>query len=199
MTIDVFEVLTTTRAMRRLDSRPVPDDVISRIVDAGLRAPCPGLTQPWRFVVITDRDQMAALGTIWRETRDEILRQMPNLYARPQEAASSGYLHDHFDDVPLVILGYGPEGMGNITVVPALWSMCLAARAEGVGSTFTTLLTRAEPQVNELLGVPSDAGVRLIGALPMGYPLGRWGVAARQPVDEVTYADRWGVPFTSKR
>jgi nitroreductase len=191
--MDTREVLYTTRAMRRLRADPVPDDVIARIVDAGLRAPSPGATQAWRFVVVTDRRVMASLADVWRAARDALLEVMPNLYANEVQARSSQYLHDHFQDVPLLILGYGAEGMGAI-VGPALWQMCLAARAEGVGSTFTTLLTRAEAEVAQIVGVPPDAGMRLVGAVPMGYPLGRWGVAPRQPADEVSFADRWGTP-----
>jgi nitroreductase len=191
--MDATEVLYTTRAMRRMRPDPVPDDVIARIIDAGIRAPSPGAVQRWRFVVLTDRVTIAALGSIWRAARDELLEAMPNLYGGNEaQARSSQHLHDHFDDVPLVVLGYGPEGTANTTVIPALWTMCLAARAEGVGSVFTTLLTRAEAAVNELVGVPHDAGVRLIAAVPMGYPTGRWGVASRQPAHEVAFADRWG-------
>jgi nitroreductase len=74
--------------------------------------------------------------------------------------------------------------------------MCLAARAEGLGSTYTTLLTLAAAEVNRILGVPDDAGTRLFAALPMGYPVGKWGVAPRQPAHEVTFANRWGNPPT---
>jgi nitroreductase len=192
--MDAREVLYTTRAMRRLKPDPIPDAVIARIVDAGVRAPSPGAAQSWRFVVVTDRGVMARLAVVWQEARDALLRVMPNLYSSEVQAASAQYLHDHFADVPVVIFGYGPEGLGATTVVPALWSMCLAARAEGVGSVFTTLLTQAEPAVNAVLGVPEDAGVRLYGSLPMGFPRGRWGVAPRQPGHEVVFADRWGAP-----
>ena len=190
--MEAREVLYTTRSMRRLRPDPVPEEVVARIVDAGLRAPCPGEEQPWRFVVVTERPTMARLGTLWRRTRDALLVDMPNLYPNEAQASSSRYLHDHFDDVPVAIFGYGPEGGGAATVVPALWSMCLAARAEGVGATFTQLLSRVQPEVDEILGLPADAAVRLFGVLPMGYPLGRWGVARRRPASEVAFAERWG-------
>jgi len=135
---------------------------------------------------------MARLASIWRDARDAVLREMPDLYASPVQAASSQYLYDHFQDVPLVVFGYGPQGRGRTTVLPALWSMCLAARGEGIGSVFTTLLTRAAQQVDEVLGVPPEAGLELFAAVPMGYPLGQWGVAPRQAAHEVTFTDRWG-------
>jgi hypothetical protein len=137
---------------------------------------------------------MAQLGVVWRSARQAMMASRPNLYASAKQAASSEYFHQHFDDVPLLILGYGPEGLGSNTVVLACWSMCLAARAERVGSTYTTLLNSVADEVDRIVGVPRDSGVRLHVALPMGFPLGRWGMAPRQPAHEVTYADRWGNP-----
>src|ERR1700722_11431050 len=98
--MDVFEALYTTRAMRRLKPDPVPPEVIARIVDAGIRAPSPGVVgaQAWRFVTVTDRTVMADLGAVWRAARDALLQRVPNLYASEKQAGSSQYLHDHFDE-----------------------------------------------------------------------------------------------------
>jgi len=184
--------------MRRLKPDPIPDAVVARIIDAGVRAPSPGPVeaQAWRFVAVTDRAVMAQLGTRWRAARNALLERMPNLYANEKQASSSAYLHDHFDALPLLVLAYGPPGMGANTVVQACWSMCLAARAEGLGSTYTTLLTQVASEVDDILGVPADSGVILYAALPIGYPLGKWAVAPRQPAHQVTFADRWGNPPT---
>src|SRR5579862_5895699 len=182
--------------MRRLKPDPVPPEVIARIIDAGVRAPAPGSAdaQDWRFVAVTDRAVMAELGRVWRAARDAVLERIPNLYANERQASSSNYLYQHFDEVPLLILGYGPPGMGANTVVQACWSMCLAARAEGVGSTYTTLLNQSAGQVAQILGIPAAVRVQLYTSLPMGYPVGRWGIAPRQAAHKVTYADRWGNP-----
>lgn len=192
--MDAFEVLYTTRAMRRLKPDRVPEEMIARIIDAGVRAPAPGPvdSQAWRFVAVTDRRVMGELADLWRATRHALLERIPHLYANERQASSSQYLHDHFEDVPLLILGYGPPGIGANTVVQACWSMCLAARALGLGSTYTTLLTQVTGEVDRIIGVPPDSGLMLHAALPIGFPLGRWGVAPRQPAHEVTFADRWG-------
>lgn len=192
--MDAFEVLYTTRAMRRLEPDPVPEEMIARIIDAGVRAPAPGPvdSQAWRFVAVTNRRVMGELAELWRATRHALLERIPDLYANERQASSSQYLHDHFEDVPLLILGYGPPGIGANTVVQACWSMCLAARALGLGSTYTTLLTQATREVDRIIGVPPDSGLMLHAALPIGFPLGRWRVAPRQPAHEVTFADRWG-------
>jgi len=190
--MDVWEALYTTRAMRRLKPDPIPTEVIAKIVDAGVRAPSPGSEQAGRFVVVTDREVMADLGALWQTARAALLEAVPNLYATPAMAASAQYLNDHFADVPLAVVGYAPKAVGAANFVPALWSMCLAARAQGVGSVFTTLFTQCEAEVNDVLGVPVDADVRLVAVIPMGYPKGRWGIAPRRGGHEVSFDNRWG-------
>lgn len=72
----------------------------------------------------------------------------------------------------------------------------LAARAEGVGGAMTTLLRYFPDAVNELLGVPVEQGWTMTALVALGYPLGRWGVAAnRHPIQEVSSRDHWGEPF----
>lgn len=69
----------------------------------------------------------------------------------------------------------------------------LAARAEGIGACLTSVLGAFHlAETLEVLGVPTDADWTLFGCVSFGYPLGRWGVAERQPVDEVTSRNRWG-------
>ncbi|MCC6183660.1 MAG: nitroreductase, partial [Microthrixaceae bacterium] len=70
-----------------------------------------------------------------------------------------------------------------------------AARAHGVGSTLTAVLLFADGEVKEILGVPADEGWNQAGCVLMGYPTGRWGVAERQPVQQVSYRNRWGEPL----
>jgi hypothetical protein len=68
----------------------------------------------------------------------------------------------------------------------------LAARAEGVGSAMTTILhSFRSDEVCEVLGVPRDEGWQMHGAIPMGYPKGRWGLAVRRPAHEVAARNRW--------
>ncbi len=71
----------------------------------------------------------------------------------------------------------------------------LAARGHGVGTCLTTILGefRAE-ETDALLGVPTDRGWKQAAAISCGYPTGRWGLAQRNPVHQVAYADRWGSP-----
>jgi len=50
-------------------------------------------------------------------------------------------------------------------------------------------------EVFEVLGVPADEGWIMAACVTFGYPTGRWGVAARTPVDDVSFGNRWGAPL----
>ena len=203
--MDVFEALYTTRAMRRVKPDPLPEEVVQQMLDAAIRAPSPGNRQPWRFVAVTDRDQVAGLGELyarsWAQLQATLYKGMRQRAVAAgdettQRVLTSGdWLAANFSQVPLVVLAYirnDPDGSG---IYPAVWNMMLAARAMGVGTTLTTVLHHfAQQEVADLVGVPADRGWRLAAAVSCGYPLGRWGVAARPPVENVVYADRWGEP-----
>ena len=203
--MDVFEALYTTRAMRRVKPDPLPEEVVQQMLDAAIRAPSPGNRQPWRFVAVTYRDQVAGLGELyarsWAQLQATLYKGMRQRAVAAgdettQRVLTSGdWLAANFSQVPLVVLAYirnDPDGSG---IYPAVWNMMLAARAMGVGTTLTTVLHHfAQQEVADLVGVPADRGWRLAAAVSCGYPLGRWGVAARPPVENVVYADRWGEP-----
>ncbi len=71
----------------------------------------------------------------------------------------------------------------------------LAARAEGVGSAITSVLLFQKDRMFEVLGVPADEGWNFACLVPMGYPTGRWGIAPRRPVHEVSFRNQWGQPL----
>jgi nitroreductase len=101
------------------------------------------------------------------------------------------------DPIPLEsqcrILDAAIRAPSGANIYPAIWSALLAARAEGIGGVLTTVLRYEERAVCELLAVPRDEGWRMIAMLALGYPRGRWGVAAdRRPVHEVSSRNRWG-------
>ena len=98
--------------------------------------------------------------------------------------------------MPLFLFGFVRDDPSGSSIIPALWSAMLAARAEGVGSTLTTLLGHFRvPETMALLAVPPDAGWTMAACIALGYPTGRWGVAARLPVDEVAARNRWDGPL----
>ncbi len=205
--MDIYEALYTTRAMRRVRPDPIPQAVQARILDAAIRAPSGGNAQGWRFLLVDDPAVKARLGPLYRDSigrlwetayRDRLERarstpQDPESASMLRVTASAQHLADHFEDVPLFLLGFSRGDPTGGSIFPAIWSAQLAARAEGVGSALTSVLGVFHgPEAMQILGVPPDKGWVMACCVSFGYPTGRWGVAARRPVHEVAYRNAWG-------
>lgn len=211
--MDVYEALYTTRMMRRLRPDPIPLDTQARILDAAVRAPNGGNTQRWHFVAVDDPKLKGEFAQLFRQARALEYEKFssgtgPMAVAAPGVDAaahaenmrrikgSGNYLADHFEEIPLLLFVFAIDDLGGANIYPAIWSALLAVRAEGVGGVMTMVLRNCEDKVNELLGVPVEQGWKMSAMLAMGYPRGRWGVAAnRLPVQEVSSRNHWDAPF----
>ena len=202
--MDVYEALYTTRAMRRMRPDPIPYSIQTRILDAAIRAPSGAGLQTWRFLLVDDSALKAQLGSLYRASHKQIDEWVAELEAAAQaksddpESAhflaglrSSRYLARHFDEVPLLLFGFEQNDTSGANILMAIWNAMLAARAEGVGSTFTAMLNMHADEVKSLLGVPVGAGWEMACCVAMGYPLGRWGVPKRRPAHEVAARNSW--------
>src|SRR6516164_7874377 len=65
-TADLFEIIKTTRSMRRLKPDPVPNELIRKILEAGVCAPSGGNMQRWRFLVVRDPKVKEAIGALYK-------------------------------------------------------------------------------------------------------------------------------------
>lgn len=205
--VNIWESLYTTRAMRRMRPDPVPTEVQAQIMDAAVRAPSGGDSQPWRFLLVDDPEVKARLATPYREAigylwTGHYAGQVAQAAAEPESPeakrflklqASVQYLAEHFEEVPLLLFAFTRNDRDGGSIFPAVWSAMLAARAQGVGSALTNVLDIFRPDTTRaILGVPPDRGWQLSATVAMGYPKGRWGVAPRQPAHTVTYRNTWG-------
>ncbi len=204
--MDLTEALYTTRAMRRVSPDAISDEVIARILDAAVRAPSGGNAQNWRMIVVDDLEVRGRLGPLYREAYSSLQEKV---YAGRRAAAeqtgdeaalrvmrSSDWLAENFEQVPLWILFFSRNDPSGASIYPAVWSAMLAARGEGVGTCLTTILGAfRSAEVCELFDVPTDRGWQLDATVSCGYPLGRWGLAQREPVEKVSFQNRWGDPL----
>jgi nitroreductase len=207
--VDVYEALYTTRAMRRCRPDPIPEDVQARILDAAIRAPTGGNVQNWRFLLVDDPDVRGALGPIYRDCmqmlwqtiykeRLEIANADPD---DPENASmlriqrSAQHLADHFEEYPLLLFSFVQHDPTGGSIFPATWSAMLAARAEGVGASLTSVFFFRLDDVLQILQVPKEDGWLFSSCVTFGYPTGRWGVAPRRPVHEVAFRNTWGAPL----
>jgi nitroreductase/chorismate mutase len=115
-----LELMATMRAMRRLDPRPVPDDVLQRLVEAASWAPNGGNRQAYTFITVTAREQMARLAPLWETVVDFYLSALDGAgvgqdgarHERVLEAMR--YQRDHFAEIPaLIAVCYKPSNLAR--------------------------------------------------------------------------------------
>jgi nitroreductase len=203
---DVFEIMHTTRAMRRLKPDPVPDELIRKILEAGICAANGGNTQRWRFLVVKDPAIKKAVQVFYKRAFDKVIGPRyatspppPGVtaerYARQHAAVE--YLTEHYHEAPVWIVACIEDNAqhrwAGASIYPAVQNMLLAARALGLGSTLTTRHLLYEAEAEKALGLPE--GVHSYAILPIGYPMGRFGPVGRGALADFVYLDKWGEPY----
>ncbi|MGE5271884.1 MAG: nitroreductase family protein [Thiohalocapsa sp.] len=205
----LFEIIHTTRSMRRLKPDAVPDALIRKIVEAGTAAPSGGNMQRWRFLVVKDPEVKRQVAVYYKRAWDEQAAPRYRSGAPAPGAsaerfqrmlAAAQHLADHIHEAPVWIVpclegapGQVPSRWAGSSIYPAVQNMLLAARALGLGATLTTLHLNFEQEVEAILGLPD--GTHSYALIPLGWPLGRFGAVTRAPVEEVTFLDGWGTPY----
>ena len=110
--LPLFEAIHTARAIRRLTDQPVPEALITRVLDAAIRAPTGGNAQNWFFIVVRDPDKRHALGAVYRKASDEVSEiyaargRPPHLTEEKFQRfmAAGAYLWDHLGDAPVILV-----------------------------------------------------------------------------------------------
>lgn len=203
--MDIFEAIYSLRAMRRLKTDPVDEELVWKVLDAAIRAPSGGNRQPWAFIVVTDPAKKEKIGEWyldgWTKLYGPAREAMLSDPAASRTFRSADHLANHIADVPVLIFPcIATGGVASVSgvgpnIYPAVQNLMLAARALGLGTTLTTLHRAHEAEVRELLGVPD--GYETMAMIPMGWPKGKFGPGQRRPVEDVTYWESWGA--TRKR
>jgi nitroreductase len=149
--MDALEAIHTRRSIRKYEDKPVPEEIVEQILAAAMSAPSACNTQPWHFVVITDREVLAEIPKI-------------NRYAAMARGA------------PLAILVCGDV---TLEQVPGYWvvdcaaateNLLLAAHALGLGAVWTGVYPRQERMdgLRRLLDLPETVAAHSL--IVLGYP-----------------------------
>ena len=199
------EAMTTQRAIRRLKSDPVDDELVLRLIEMALKAPTGSNAQNWEFVVVRDPAVKARLAKqnrrAWRfygglgrrQNRDE--PKMLRLLDAVQWQA------DHFEDIPVLVVAclrsgsrayFPPIAASSYfgSIYPSVQNLLLGARAAGLGAALITLPLWSSFVARRILACPWS--VLPCAVIPLGWPLGRYGPTTRRPVEEVVSVDRYG-------
>jgi nitroreductase len=188
--------------------------LIEECLEIALQAPTGGNRQIWRFLVVTDAGKRSAIAELYARAWEQYPAASKSDYPPddPRHSqiegvlSSAQYLVEHLHEVPVHVIPCIEGRMEELSymwtasrlgsVLPAAWSFMLAARARGLGSSWTTLHLMYEKQAAEILGIP--ATVSQCALLPVGYLQGEdLRPAVRLPVKDVTFLNTWDIPFPS--
>jgi nitroreductase len=222
-TMSVFEAIHGLRATRVFEDCPIPDDVLAEILTATTRACSSGNTQPWEFVVVTDREVKHDLKTMLSEAwvsvdarRAQPAEQLIDGAGRPVTGHAA---IENIDRVAAIVFvfwnpdrgirmkgEYGENADGTLraltdfpggrgaSLFPACQNMMLAAHALGVSSLFTTFFGLCQQEVKARLHVPPR--MFLESAVFLGYGAEQLGMPRRKPLEEVVHVNDWLAPYT---
>ena len=184
--MDFHETIRRRRSVRKYSDQSVPAEVITRCLEAARLAPSWRNGQPWRFIVVRDRE------TIQRLVRANWLGGVVNLWLK---------------DVPVVIVACaearasgdkGDQLYYLVDVAIALEHVVLAATAEGLGTCWIGGFS--EDKVRDVLGIPDH--IRVVAMTPLGYPADGRGLYDRlafvgkrhwhrKPLSEIVRYEKW--------
>jgi nitroreductase len=170
MSNPVFEAARTVLAVREFQDKPIPDDVLGRIVEAGHLSASASNVQPWHFVVVKERAE---------------LRELGGLVARGPYTANAA--------AAIVVAIEKANRLAISDASRAIQSMILVAWGDGVGSNWSGF---GELEgVRKHVGLPDTYEV--LAVVPLGYPKRKIGLGKkkRKPLAEVASAERFGNPF----
>ena len=167
--MEVFQAVRTALAVRGYQDKPVPPDLVRRIVEAARLTASSMNGQPWHFVVVEKRDTLRKLGELVRT--GSYIAQAPLAIAVVMEKSQ-----------------YAVSDASR-----AIQSMILTAWSEGVGSNWTGF--GGLDGIKPLLGIPAELDV--LAVVPFGYPaqaIGQ-GKKKRKPLSQVAHRERFDQPF----
>ncbi|MFN0071450.1 MAG: nitroreductase family protein [Chloroflexota bacterium] len=207
--IGLFEAMYTQRAVRYIKPDPIPDDLIRKVLDAGIRAPNGGNQQRWRFIVIKDPETKRWIQPHYAATsRPSHAATTNDAEARTMSLndRAASHLGEHLHEVPVLILcctehdGTPGDVTRGASIYPAVQNMLLAARGLGLASVLTTRPHRGfEKEIKERLGIPDNVDTAAL--IPLGYLAegAKYGPTNRRPVEDVTFNERWAEAWTPSK
>jgi len=167
--VDILNLLKSRRSIRVYQDKPIPQDLLLQILEAGRWAPTGANLQPWHFIVVTDPETRRKIGEV----------------ARFFFIKSS-----HVEKAPVVlVLGFdtrkGKYGRYDVTLAGG--NMMTMATSLGLGTCWIGAFD--EPKVKEILGIPEN--IEVIGLITLGYPDEKAEVPPRVELEKIIHWESW--------
>ncbi|HKN98914.1 MAG TPA: nitroreductase family protein [Pseudonocardiaceae bacterium] len=169
--METWDAITSRRNVRAYADRPIPDEQLDRVLEAGRRSPSSKNTQPWDFVLVTERSELERLAGVWQ---------------------GAAYVAGAAAAIALIapVSQSGPQRV-EYDLGQATMSIMLAAADQGIATGHTAVAD--QDLARELLGFPADRRCAYLIALgyPADRPLRPITRPDRRPFDEVVHRGRW--------
>lgn len=203
----IFETIYSTRAMRRLETTPVPEELLLKLIDAANQAPSGSNRQTARWIIVRDQEQKNRLAELNRRSVEVYATSatgrpdaLPHQSAEKRQRQLNAVLWqaEHMHEVPALIIACmqfdapvsaADAARGGGSIWPGVQNLLLAARALGLGAAPTTLGLVDRNAVKKILTLPDE--MEAFTLIPVGYPKGKFGPVSRMPVEEILRWDRW--------
>jgi len=171
--MDVFEAVRTLLAVRDYQDKPVPEESVRRILEAGRLTGSATNGQPWHFIVVRDADKLLQLGSL--------LRSGPYVAMAPMAIVVV------IDDTPYAI---SDASRAIQSMMLTAWAECLGSNWVGFGGL---------EAVKPLLSIPNEVDV--FSVIPIGYPKDKTGRGRkkRKDLSEIAYQELWKQPFHAEQ
>ena len=207
--MDFFDVIQTARAMRRYSNDPIPEETLTRLIEAAHLGPSGSNRQSRHWVVVRDPDvkqQLADLNRVGVSRYLQVNREAANPHVdqgrRERFLAAVEYQMNHMHEVPAIVIAcadmvnapadtFAAGSAAATEVWGSVQNLLLAARALEVGSVPTTLAFFGDgrEQAQQVLNLPDHIVPMVL--IPLGWPTGNFGPIRRRPLDEVLHWDRF--------
>ena len=193
----IFDVMYNCRAMRRLKSDAIPEEVLMNLIEAANKAATASNSQPCRWIIVRDPEVKQKFADI---NRAAIKRFYPAPDPNAPQSAFEWQM-EHMQDIPALIVAciktdaekLAGSFIEGVTIGGSIWpsiqNLLLASRACGLGACPTTLPLADRAAAKAALGIPD--GVEPICLITVGYPRGKFGPVTRLPLAKILHWDHW--------
>ena len=174
----VIEAINNRRSTRSYEQKPVPNNIINMIIEAGNQAPYTSMTrsQPWRFVIVQNlkfkQKLFETAFPFWKNTMDGMKENAPELYEmgtclvnamdEPKDAI--------YYNAPVIIFVIGPATGGAVSCALACENMMIAATSLGIGSCYTGFGAIVNSSSEVIKALELNENEKIYGPILLGYP-----------------------------
>ena len=207
--MDFWDVISTARAMRRYKPDPIPEELLTKLIEAAHLGPSGSNRQSRHWIVVRDpevKQQLADLNragvSLYLQNNRDAANPHVDQGRRERFLAAVEHQMNHMHEVPAIVIAcadmvrapqdnFAAGSAAATEVWGSVQNLLLAARALEIGNVPTTLafIGDGRQQAQEVLGLPDHILPMVL--IPLGWPTGNFGPIRRRPLDEVLHWDRY--------